>query len=98
MTCINKRFISLIACCLIFPGLSNEVYAVDKLELDESRISGNREDPVGLYILSWKNSEPGKIVDSPIKFSFDEHLRPLNRYELLRQIETHRSKTGSKPD
>ena len=50
--------------------------ALDRLELDTTQITGNRELPKVLYIVPWKRSDLGDLVGKPVNSLLDEVLDP----------------------
>ena len=46
----------------------------DRLELDTTQITGNRELPKVLYIVPWKRSDLGDLVGKPVNSLLDEVL------------------------
>ena len=57
----------------------------DRLELDATDITGNRELPKVLYIVPWKRSDLGDVVGRPVNSLLDEVLQPLDRDVFLRE-------------
>lgn len=57
----------------------------DRLELDTTDITGNRELPKVLYIVPWKRSDLGDLVGKPVNSLLDEVLQPLDRDVFQRQ-------------
>ncbi|HVN44722.1 MAG TPA: hypothetical protein VMT66_05670 [Steroidobacteraceae bacterium] len=57
----------------------------DRLELDATDITGNRELPKVLYIVPWKRSDLGDVVGRPVNSLLDEVLEPLDRDVFQRQ-------------
>jgi hypothetical protein len=57
----------------------------DKLELDTTDITGNRELPKVLYIVPWKRSDLGDVVGRPVNSLLDEVLQPLDRDVFQRE-------------
>jgi hypothetical protein len=51
----------------------------DRLELDTTDITGNRELPKVLYIVPWKHSDLGDLAGRPPNSLLDEVLQPLDR-------------------
>ena len=60
--------------------------AVDRLQLDATSITGNRELPKVMSIVPWKASEPPAGPDRPMGSLIDELLSPLDRDEFKREI------------
>jgi len=57
----------------------------DRLELDATDITGNRELPKVLYIVPWKRSDLGDVVGKPVNSLLDEVLQPLDRDVFRRE-------------
>jgi hypothetical protein len=57
----------------------------DRIELDTTDITGNRELPKVLYIVPWKRSDLGDIVGRPVNSLLDEVLQPLDRDVFQRE-------------
>jgi len=75
----------------------------DRIELDATDITGNRELPKVLYIVPWKRSDLGDVVGKPVNSLLDEVLQPLdrdvfrreNRYYDALQPDAGDAKTGT---
>ncbi|MGA2562291.1 MAG: hypothetical protein ABSF96_01895 [Steroidobacteraceae bacterium] len=63
------------------PGLRPE----DRIELDTTQISGNRELPKVMYVVPWRRADPGDIGARPQKSLLDEALTPVDRDVFRRQ-------------
>ena len=59
--------------------------ARDRLDLDSTQITGNRELPKVLYIVPWRNAELGDLVGRPVNSLLDEVLEPVDRDVFRRQ-------------
>jgi hypothetical protein len=59
---------------------------VDRLNLDATAITGNRELPKVMSIVPWKAAEPPAGPDRPMGSLIDELLSPLDRDEFRREI------------
>jgi hypothetical protein len=59
--------------------------AQDRLELDATQITGNRELPKVLYIVPWKRSDLGDLVGKPVNSLLDEVLAPVDRDVFKRE-------------
>lgn len=57
----------------------------DRLELEATDITGNRELPKVLYIVPWKRSDLGDLVGKPTNSLLDEVLQPLDRDVFQRE-------------
>jgi hypothetical protein len=72
-------------------------HAVDRLELDTTSITGNRELPKVMSIVPWKAPEPPGGPDRPMGSLVEEILSPLDRDEFRREINYYRDLTPSRP-
>jgi hypothetical protein len=57
----------------------------DRIELDTTDITGNRELPKVMYIVPWKRSDLGDLVGKPVNSLLDEVLEPLDRDVFQRE-------------
>jgi hypothetical protein len=69
---------------------STDAAAVDRLQLDATSITGNRELPKVMSIVPWKAAEPPAGPDRPMGSLIEELLTPLDRDEFRREIAYHR--------
>jgi hypothetical protein len=69
--------------------------AQDRLELDTTQITGNRELPRVLYVVPWKRSDLGDLTGKPVNSLLDEVLAPVDRDVFKRQ---NRYYDALKPD
>ena len=67
----------------------------DRVELETTDITGNRELPKVLYIVPWKRSDLGDLVGKPANSLLDEVLQPRDRDVFLRE---NRYYDAVKPD
>ncbi len=67
----------------------------DRLELDATQITGNRELPKVLYIVPWKRSDLGDLIGKPANSLLDEVLAPVDRDVFKRE---NRYYDALKPD
>ena len=67
----------------------------DRVELETTDITGNRELPKVLYIVPWKRSDLGDLVGKPANSLLDEVLQPIDRDVFLRE---NRYYDAVKPD
>ena len=72
--------------------------AVDRLELDATAITGNRELPKVMSIVPWKAAEPPVGPDRPMGSLIEEVLSPLDRDEFQREITYFRDLTSQSAD
>jgi hypothetical protein len=69
--------------------------AEDRLELDATQITGNRELPKVLYVVPWKRPDLGDLGGRPANSLLDEVLAPVDRDVFRRQ---NRYYQALKPD
>ena len=60
--------------------------AIDRLQLDTTAITGNRELPKVMSIVPWKAAEPPAGPDRPMGSLIEEVLSPLDRDEFRREV------------
>ena len=91
-----------LAVALVAPGArANDPptpHAVDRLQLDATAITGNRELPKVMSIVPWKAAEPPGGPDRPMGSLIDELLAPLDRDEFRREITYFRDLTSQSSD
>jgi len=63
----------------------NKASAKDRLDLESTQITGNRELPKVLYIVPWRSAELGDLVGRPVNSLLDEVLEPVDRDVFRRQ-------------
>lgn len=80
------------------PKGAASVKAVDRLQLDATAITGNRELPKVMSIVPWKAAEPPAGPDRPMGSLIDEVLAPLDRDEFRREITYFRDLTSQSTD
>ena len=59
--------------------------AKDRLDLESTQITGNRELPKVLYIVPWRSAELGDLVGRPVNSLLDEVLQPVDRDVFKRE-------------
>ncbi len=69
--------------------------AQDRIELDTTQITGNRELPRVLYVVPWKRPDLGDLAGRPANSLLDEVLSPVDRDVFRRQ---NRYYQALKPD
>jgi hypothetical protein len=69
--------------------------AQDRIELDTTQITGNRELPRVLYVVPWKRPDLGDLTGRPANSLLDEVLSPVDRDVFRRQ---NRYYNALKPD
>jgi hypothetical protein len=58
----------------------------DRLDLDTTVVTGNRELPKVLYIVPWKKAEIGELPAQPFNTLLDEVLQPVDRDVFKREV------------
>jgi len=58
----------------------------DRLDLDTTVVTGNRELPKVLYIVPWKKAELGELPAQPFNTLLDEVLSPVDRDVFKREV------------
>lgn len=58
----------------------------DRLNLDTTVVTGNRELPKVLYIVPWKKSDLGELPAQPFNTLLDEALTPVDRDVFRREV------------
>lgn len=61
--------------------------AMDRIELDTTQITGNRELPKVMVVVPWKKSDIGDLVGKPINSLVDEALEPVDREVFRREVD-----------
>ena len=74
--------------------VQNPSRAHDRLQLDSTAITGNRELPKVMSIVPWKEAEPPGGPDRPMNSLVDEILAPLDRDEFQREVTYYRDLTS----
>jgi hypothetical protein len=77
------------------PSKTGSGKAQDRIDLDTTQITGNRELPKVLYIVPWKRSDLGDLVGKPPNSLLDEVLTPVDRDVFKRE---NRYYDALKPD
>jgi hypothetical protein len=67
------------------PAARPAARAQDRLDLDATQITGNRELPRVMYVVPWKRPEVGVVPGRPANSLLDEVLAPVDRDVFLRQ-------------
>jgi hypothetical protein len=71
----------------VAPTQSQKFATMDRLELDSTAITGNRELPKVLYIVPWKKADIGDLIGRPANSLLDEVLTPVDREVFRRQTD-----------
>jgi hypothetical protein len=67
----------------------------DRLDLDTTVVTGNRELPKVLYIVPWKKAEIGDLPAQPFNTLLDEVLAPVDRDVFKREVRYFHTVTSS---
>lgn len=66
----------------------------DRLELDTTVVTGNRELPKVLYIVPWKKADLGDLPAQPFNTLLDEVLTPVDRDVFRREVTYYGAVSG----
>jgi hypothetical protein len=81
--------------CLVFAAVVATSWlpamADERLELEGTTITGNRELPKALHIVPWKTALPGELAGRPMQSLVDEIMAPVDRDVLRRELEYYES-------
>jgi len=67
---------------------------VDRLELETTSITGNRELPKVMYIVPWKKADLGDLSGKPARSLIDEVLAPVDRDVFRREVSYYEAMTA----
>ena len=67
----------------------------DRLDLDTTVVTGNRELPKVLYIVPWKKADIGELPAQPFNTLLDEVLTPVDRDVFRREVTYYSAINGS---
>lgn len=67
----------------------------DRLDLDTTVVTGNRELPKVLYIVPWKKSDLGDLPAQPFNTLLDEALAPVDRDVFRREVTYYGAMNGA---
>jgi len=67
----------------------------DRLNLDTTVVTGNRELPKVLYIVPWKKSDLGELPSQPFNTLLDEALMPVDRDVFRREVTYYGAVSGA---
>lgn len=65
--------------------LSGLTHAAEQAEMEGITITGNKEQPNILYVISWKSPELPPVADIPLASLVEHALEPLDRRSVLRE-------------
>jgi hypothetical protein len=67
----------------------------DRLDLDTTVVTGNRELPKVLYIVPWKKADLGDLPAQPFNTLLDEVLTPVDRDVFRREVTYYEAVSGA---
>jgi hypothetical protein len=67
----------------------------DRLTLDATAVTGNRELPKVMYIVPWKKSDLGELPSQPFNTLLDEALTPVDRDVFRREVTYYGAVSGA---
>jgi hypothetical protein len=70
----------------------------DRLDLDTTVVTGNRELPKVLYIVPWKKANLGELPSQPFNTLLDEVLTPVDRDVFRREVTYYEAVAGGGND
>jgi len=90
-----------IAVAAVFGAAACSASAQDRMDLEGSKIIGNRELPKVLYIVPWKKPTQGDLSGRPLVSVLDEAMAPVDRDVFRRQVsydgQTHAQSKSAAP-
>ena len=63
----------------------------DRVDLDTTTVTGNRELPKVMYVVPWKKSDIGDFIGKPMNSLLDEVLAPVDRDVFRREVTYYHS-------
>jgi hypothetical protein len=78
------------------PSESPPPKVMDRLDLEATQVTGNRELPKVMVIVPWKHADAGAVAGRPANSLMDEVLKPLDRDVMRRELEYY-GKVGAAP-
>jgi hypothetical protein len=70
---------------------------IDRLELEASQVTGNRELPKVMVIVPWKRADIGDLAGRPMNSLVDEVLQPVDREVFRREIDYYGALAPDRP-
>jgi hypothetical protein len=68
--------------------------STDRLDLDTTIVTGNRELPKVMYIVPWKKADLGELPAQPFNTLLDEVLTPVDRDVFRREVTYYEAVSG----
>jgi len=60
---------------------------MDELDLGTTEVTGNQELPKVMYIVPWRESDPGDLMGRPANSLLEDVLAPIDRNEFVREVD-----------
>ena len=79
------------------PAAAKGPKASDRLDLDTTQITGNRELPKVMVIVPWKRADIGELVGRPVNSLVDDALQPVDREVFRREIDYYGTLAPDQP-
>lgn len=76
------------------PTAARPAAASDRLTLEATTVTGNRELPKVLYIVPWKKADIGNLPGQPFNTLLDETLTPVDRDVFRREVDYYEAITA----
>ena len=73
---------------------ARQTVRADRLDLDTTVVTGNRELPKVLYIVPWKKADLGDLPAQPFNSLLDEVLTPVDRDVFRREVTYYEAVAG----
>ena len=77
--------------------LAATAHGRERLDLDTSVVTGNRELPKVMYIVPWKQAQLGELPGQPFNTLLDEVMTPLDRDEFRREVRYFEAVSTAEP-
>jgi hypothetical protein len=71
--------------------------AADRLNLNTTTVTGDREQPKVMYVVPWKSANIGDLSGKPMNSLLDEVLAPVDREEFRREVAYYDAVTAPAP-
>jgi hypothetical protein len=79
------------------PAAERAAKAQDRLDLETTQITGNRELPKVMVVVPWKRSDIGDLAGRPVNSLVDEALQPVDREVFRREIDYYGALAPDRP-
>ena len=79
------------------PASERAAKAQDRLDLETTQITGNRELPKVMVVVPWKRSDIGDLAGRPVNSLVDEALQPVDREVFRREIDYYGALAPDRP-